>query len=70
MGNRQMTRPVGTELARPAEQGAVMRLVIQPEAGVSDAPMCVPQAAGLLLLLGLLALAPKEPQEPKAPKKV
>jgi hypothetical protein len=70
MANRQMTRPAGTELAGPAEQGAVMRLAIQPEAGVSDAPLFVPQAAALTLLLGLLLAAPKEPQEPKAPKKV
>ncbi|MEO3750469.1 hypothetical protein [Streptomyces sp. B6B3] len=47
-----------------------MRLAIQPEAGVSDAPLFVPQAAALTLLLGLLLAAPKEPQEPKAPKKV
>ncbi|CAM5691048.1 hypothetical protein SALBM135S_08981 [Streptomyces alboniger] len=38
-------------------------IMVEPEAGTSDAPVYAPQAAASLLLLVLLS--PKEPKEPK-----
>ncbi|MGW4380602.1 hypothetical protein [Kitasatospora sp. NPDC004531] len=51
--------------ATTAELGVVKSLVAEGEAAYSDAPQYQPEAAGLLLLLGLLLLSPKEPEEEK-----
>ncbi|KDN87861.1 hypothetical protein [Kitasatospora cheerisanensis] len=47
------------------EIGAVKALMTEDESAVSDAPLYRPEAAGLLLLLGLVLLSPKEPKEKK-----
>jgi hypothetical protein len=61
MRTQETTRPVGTGLAAPVEEAAVMELTIRQEAAVSDAPQYSPQAAGVLLLL--ILLSPKEPKD-------
>ncbi|MFD7643387.1 hypothetical protein ACFV4P_22345 [Kitasatospora sp. NPDC059795] len=45
------------------ELGVVKALMTEGESTVSGAPLYQPEAAGLLLLLGLLLLSPKEPEE-------
>ncbi|MEV7780228.1 hypothetical protein [Kitasatospora sp. NPDC088351] len=49
--------------ATRAELDTLGALMVEDEAVVSDAPTYRPEAAGLLLLLGLILLSPKPPKE-------
>ncbi|MET8700600.1 MULTISPECIES: hypothetical protein [unclassified Kitasatospora] len=60
----QTTRTTRAPLATQAEIDTLGTLITEDEAAVSDAPTYQPEAAGLLLLLGLLLLSPqKQPKE-------
>lgn len=50
-------------VATPVHVSTLDKLMAEPESVVSDAPIYVPSAAGLLL--ALLLLSPKQPKESK-----
>ncbi|MGA4846773.1 hypothetical protein ACOBQB_11075 [Streptomyces sp. G5(2025)] len=50
-------------LVTQTEVTALETAMVEPEAGLSDAPIYTPEAQGQLLLA--LLLSPKEPKEPK-----
>ncbi|MFF2541992.1 hypothetical protein ACFVUY_05455 [Kitasatospora sp. NPDC058063] len=52
-----------TSRSATLEAETLASLMVEEEAVVSDAPTYSPEAAGLLLLLGLLLLSPKGPKE-------
>ena len=51
-------------LASPGDLARLSTLVAEPESELSDPPLPVPNAAGVLLLGLLLALSPGTPKEP------
>lgn len=53
---QERTRP--TTSASPADMDTVTKLICTPEAPASDAPLCTPEAHGILLI------SPGEPVEP------
>ncbi|MGK5631674.1 hypothetical protein [Streptomyces sp. URMC 123] len=53
-------------LVSPAEARALEAAMVEPEAGVSGAPVYAPEATGGILLS--ILISPREPREPKEPK--
>lgn len=61
MSTKTVVRPIAT----PADQAALGALMAEPEAAMSDATLCAPQAAAILLLGLALLLSPVTPREPR-----
>ncbi|MFD4655333.1 hypothetical protein ACFWP2_06820 [Kitasatospora sp. NPDC058444] len=57
------TETATTSHSATLEAETLASLMVEDEAAVSDAPTYSPEAAGLLLLLGLLLLSPKGPKD-------